>query len=153
MGPDGVGAYLLMFEKFGGFCKYSTQSSKLALTSGLAAGLDVGYAQLIRDGKVKVKQDVEPQATLRTPLSSPMVSSLPADMIYATSYRSIRDDLRRLFTDAVIDQTAPLWGIDEEGELRGCYRSSGSPGIDHSLVCGREFCDIEVLFETAGAQD
>jgi len=46
-----------------------------------------------------------------------------------TSYQSIRDDLRPLFTDAVIDQTGPLWGIDEEGELKGCYRASGYPGV------------------------
>ncbi|KAJ7162736.1 FAD/NAD-P-binding domain-containing protein [Mycena crocata] len=112
MGADGSGAYLLMFEKFGGFW------------------LDVGCAALIRDGKVKVKQGVGPVSYTEDSVVFTDGSSLPADaVIYATSYQSIRDDLRPLFTDAVIDQTSPLWGIDEEGELNGCYRSSGYPGL------------------------
>jgi len=112
MGPEGSGAYLLMFEKFGGFW------------------MDVGCAALIRDGKVKVKQGVEPASYTENTIVFTDGSSLPADVvIYATSYRSIRDDLRPLFTDAVIDKTDTLWGIDEEGELRGCYRSSGYPGL------------------------
>ncbi|KAJ7205782.1 hypothetical protein GGX14DRAFT_397480 [Mycena pura] len=41
----------------------------------------------------------------------------------------IRDDLRQLVTDEVIDRTSPVWGIDEEDELRGCYRSSGQPHL------------------------
>ncbi|KAF7352016.1 hypothetical protein MVEN_01163800 [Mycena venus] len=112
MGPDGAGAYLLMFEKFGGFW------------------LDVGCAALIRDGKVKVKQGVEPASYTEDSIVFTDGSAIETDVvIYATSYRSIRDDLRPLFTDAVIDQTSPLWGIDEEGELKGCYRSSGYPGL------------------------
>ncbi|KAF8182132.1 FAD/NAD-P-binding domain-containing protein [Mycena galopus ATCC 62051] len=110
MGPDGAGPYFLMFEKFG--------------------GLDVGCAQLIRDGKVKVKQGVEPTSYTEDSVVFSDGSVLSADVVvYATSYRSIRDDLRPLFTDAVIDQTSPLWGIDEEGELNGCYRSSGYNGL------------------------
>ncbi|KAJ7246808.1 dimethylaniline monooxygenase [Mycena haematopus] len=112
MGADGAGAYLLMFEKFGGFW------------------LDVGCAALIRDGKVKVKQGVEPTSYTEDAIVFSDGSSVETDVvIYATSYKSIRDDLRPLFTDAVIDQTSSLWGLDEEGELRGCYRSSGYPGL------------------------
>ncbi|KAJ7479282.1 FAD/NAD-P-binding domain-containing protein [Mycena latifolia] len=112
MGPEGAGAYLLMFEKFGGFF------------------LDVGCAALIRDGKVKIKQGVESVSYTEDSIVFTDGSSLPADVvIYATSYQSIREDLRPLFTDAVIDQTSPLWGLDEEGELKGCYRSSGYPGL------------------------
>ncbi|KAF7313083.1 hypothetical protein MKEN_00994100 [Mycena kentingensis (nom. inval.)] len=112
MGPDGAGAYLLMFERFGGFW------------------LDVGCAQLIRDGKVKVKQGVEPASFTANSIVFTDGSSLEADIVvFATSYKSIRDDLRPLFGDAVIDQTAPLWGLDDEGELKGCYHPSGYPHL------------------------
>ncbi|KAJ6627660.1 FAD/NAD-P-binding domain-containing protein [Mycena sp. CBHHK59/15] len=112
MGPDGSGAYVLMFEKFGGFW------------------IDVGCAKLIRDGRVKIKQGVEAVRFTENSLIFTDGSSLPADVvIYATSYQSIRDNMRALFTDRVIDQTSPLWGIDDEGEIRGCYRSSGHPGL------------------------
>ncbi|KAJ6604023.1 dimethylaniline monooxygenase [Mycena sp. CBHHK59/15] len=112
MGVDGAGPYLLMFERFGGFW------------------LDVGCAQLIREGKIAIKQGVEPASFTEDSIVFSDGSSLPADVvIYATAYQSIRDDMVPLFTDAVIDQTSVLWGLDEEGELRGCYRSSGYPGL------------------------
>ncbi|KAJ7049309.1 dimethylaniline monooxygenase [Mycena amicta] len=112
MGPDGAGAYLLMFERFGGFW------------------LDVGCAALIRDGKVKVKQGVEPASYTADSIVFTDGSALEADIVvFATSYNSIRDDLRPLFGDAVIDKTSPLWGLDDEGELKGCYRASGYPHL------------------------
>lgn len=46
-----------------------------------------------------------------------------------TSYENIRDNMRALFSDSVIDQTSPVWGVDDEGEIRGCYRASGHPGV------------------------
>ncbi|KAF7342826.1 hypothetical protein MSAN_01998600 [Mycena sanguinolenta] len=129
MGPEGAGPFLLMFEKFGGYCKYPRRRFRRVLTLS-TVGIDVGCAELIRQGKVKVKQGVEPRSYTEDSIVFSDGSALPADVvIYATSYRSIRDDLRPLFTDAVIDQTSPLWGLDEEGELNGCYRSSGHPGL------------------------
>ncbi|KAJ7267700.1 hypothetical protein B0H12DRAFT_1098444, partial [Mycena haematopus] len=37
--------------------------------------------------------------------------------------------MRGLFGDTVIDQTSFVWGLDGEGELNGCYRPSGYPGL------------------------
>ncbi|KAJ6608411.1 hypothetical protein B0H10DRAFT_2226822 [Mycena sp. CBHHK59/15] len=33
--------------------------------------------------------------------------------------------MRGLFGDSVIDQTSVVWGVDEEGELNGCYCRRG----------------------------
>jgi hypothetical protein len=41
--------------------------------------------------------------------------------------------MRGLFGDAVIDQTTTVWGVDEEGEINGCYRPSGYPGVSINL--------------------
>ncbi|KAF7310514.1 hypothetical protein HMN09_00594000 [Mycena chlorophos] len=112
MGVDGSGPFPLQFERFGGFW------------------LDVGCAALIREGKVKVKQGVEASHFTEDSLVFTDGEALPADVvIYATSYDSIRDNMRALFSDAVIDRTDVLWGLDAEGELRGCYRESGHPGL------------------------
>ncbi|KAJ6599793.1 dimethylaniline monooxygenase [Mycena vulgaris] len=112
MGSDGSGGYPLQFERFGGFW------------------IDVGCAALIRDGKIKIKQGVEAASFTEDSLVFTDGSSLPADVvIYATSYQNIRDNMRALFSDKVIDQTSPLWGVDDEGELRGCYRASGHSGL------------------------
>lgn len=37
--------------------------------------------------------------------------------------------MRGVFGDATIDRVGPVWGLDEEGELRGCYRPTGHPGV------------------------
>lgn len=37
--------------------------------------------------------------------------------------------MKRLFGDEIINQTEEVWGLDEEGELKGCYCPSGHPGV------------------------
>lgn len=54
--------------------------------------------------------------------------TLAAD-VYRTGYIDPRVSLRELFGADVIDQTDPMWGMDEEGEVLGCYRPSGYPGV------------------------
>ena len=36
---------------------------------------------------------------------------------------------RALFGDEIMDKTRAVWGLDEEGELRGVHRPSGYPGV------------------------
>ncbi|KAJ6497149.1 FAD/NAD-P-binding domain-containing protein [Mycena vitilis] len=91
---------------------------------------DVGCADLIRSGKVKIKHGVEIKRLEKNSVIFTDGSSLDADaIILATSCESIRDTMRGVFGDAIIDQTDPVWGVDEEGELRGVYRPSGYPNL------------------------
>ncbi len=60
-----------------------------------------------------------------------------------------------------IDRTSQVWGLDEEGELKGVYRQSGHPGVSPVdtlnasikcpvvLVCRRRSAPV-LLFQTAG---
>ncbi|KAF7353380.1 Flavin-binding monooxygenase [Mycena sanguinolenta] len=92
--------------------------------------LDVGCAELIRSGKVKIKQGVEIAGFAENSVVFTDESFLEADaVIFATSSESIRDTMRGLFGDSTIDQTDAVWGLDEEGELKGVYRPSGHPGL------------------------
>ncbi|KAJ7491732.1 FAD/NAD-P-binding domain-containing protein [Mycena galericulata] len=110
MGKDGSGQYPMIFERFG--------------------GLDVGVAEQIRSGRVKIKQGVEIARFTETSAVFTDGSSLELDaVIFATSYESIRDTMRGLFGDETINQTSVVWGTDEEGELNGCYRPTGHPGL------------------------
>ncbi|KAJ7078780.1 FAD/NAD-P-binding domain-containing protein [Mycena epipterygia] len=112
MGKDGSGQFPMFFERFGGYW------------------LDVGCGKLIGSGQVKIKHGVEIAKLTEHSVIFTDGSSLPADaIIFATGYESIRDTMRGLFGDSVIDQTGPVWGVDEEGEIRGCYHSSGHPGL------------------------
>ncbi|KAJ7184407.1 FAD/NAD-P-binding domain-containing protein [Mycena filopes] len=91
---------------------------------------DVGCAELIKTGKVKMKPGVEVARLEKDSVVFTDGSSVEADaVVLATSFKSIRDKMRSVFGDAIIDQTALVWGLDEEGEIRGCYRPSGHPGL------------------------
>ncbi|KAJ7168404.1 FAD/NAD-P-binding domain-containing protein [Mycena crocata] len=92
--------------------------------------LDVGCAELIRSGKVKVKQGVELAKFDYRGVLFTDGSCLDADAYFlGTSYEKIRDTMRGVFGDTIIDRVGPVWGLDEEGELRGCYRPTGHPGL------------------------
>ncbi|KAJ7088473.1 FAD/NAD-P-binding domain-containing protein [Mycena belliarum] len=115
MGKDGSGQYPMVFERFGGYW------------------LDVGAAKLISSGRVKVKQGVEIARFTEDSTVFTDGTSLPIDaVIFATSYQSISDTMRPVFGDALMDQTGPVWGVDEEGEINGCYRPTGHPGFWHA---------------------
>ncbi|KAF7350597.1 Flavin-binding monooxygenase [Mycena sanguinolenta] len=112
MGKDGSGQYVMYHERFGGFW------------------VDVGAANLIRTGAIKIKHGVEIARFTRNSAVFTDGSSLEIDaVVFATSHQSMRDTMRGLFGDAVMDQTSVVWGVDEEGELNGCYRPSGYPGL------------------------
>ncbi|KAJ7164213.1 FAD/NAD-P-binding domain-containing protein [Mycena filopes] len=111
-GKDGSGQYPMIYERFGGYW------------------LDVGLADYIRSGRVKIKQGVEIARFTETSAVFTDGTSVEIDaVIFATSYESIRETMRGLFGDAVINQTSAVWGTDEEGELNGAYRPSGHPGL------------------------
>ncbi|KAF7350590.1 Flavin-binding monooxygenase [Mycena sanguinolenta] len=113
MGKDGGGQYPMFFERFGGYI------------------YDVGITDMIRSGQVKIKQGVEIARFTKNSAMFTDGSSLEIDtVVFATSYENIRNTMRRLFGDAVMDQTSTVWGVDEEeGEINGCYRPTGYPHL------------------------
>ncbi|KAF8076714.1 FAD/NAD-P-binding domain-containing protein [Lyophyllum atratum] len=112
MGPGGSGLGLLVAERAGGYW------------------IDVGCAQLISSGKVKIKQGVEPERFLEDAIVFNDGSILRADVvIFATGYHFIHETSKETFGEETIGRTGPVWGLDEEGEIRGCYRPSGHPGL------------------------
>jgi len=112
MGKDGSGQHFLIFERAGGFW------------------IDVGCGPLIGTGKVKVKQGVEIKRFTEKGVVFTDDSELDAEVVvFATGYLDPRQSLKEIFGANAIDQTSPLWGLDDEGEIRGAYRPSGHPGI------------------------
>ncbi|KAK0238271.1 FAD/NAD-P-binding domain-containing protein [Armillaria nabsnona] len=112
MGQDGSGQFPMVFQRFGGYW------------------IDVGCAELIISGRVKVKQGVELQRYLSDGVVFTDGSKLDADVvIYATGYHNIRDTIKGMFGEAIMERTSQIWGLDEEGELNGCFKPSGYPGL------------------------
>lgn len=111
-GEDGSGLFMKYLRRGGGYY------------------IDVGAADLIADGKIKVKQGVGITRFTKDGLEFQDGSSLPADIVVlATGYDNMRESARQLFGDEVADQVTPVWGLDRDGEVRTMWRRSGHPGL------------------------
>ncbi|KAF7355516.1 hypothetical protein MSAN_01468600 [Mycena sanguinolenta] len=92
--------------------------------------LDVGTSKLIADGKIKLKNDSLIQRFTPTGLKFENGSELPADVIvFATGVGDVRDNIRKVCGDTLTDKCKVIWGLDEEGEINGCWRDLGIPGL------------------------
>ncbi|KIK62726.1 hypothetical protein GYMLUDRAFT_260000 [Collybiopsis luxurians FD-317 M1] len=110
-GPNGAGLLPLVYENFGGYW------------------MDVGCAEYVISGKIKVKSGTGIKKFSENTLVLDDGSALEADVvIFATGYVNIRNIMNKIFGD-VMDQTGPVYGVDEEGEMRGGYRPTGHPGL------------------------
>ncbi|KAI0775917.1 FAD/NAD-P-binding domain-containing protein [Trametes elegans] len=115
MGPEGQGIYLLTLERAGG---------------ALDAWMDKGGADMIGDGRIKVKNGIFPQRFSKNGLIMSDGSELSADVvIFATGFVHMREANAELLGEEVLNQTDAVYGLDEEGEIKGSYRPSGYPRL------------------------
>ena len=92
--------------------------------------LNVGCSQLLADGRIKLLQ-------YRDIVRFTAAGALLADgrthgadvVVLATGYLGQQEVVRRLFGDAVAERVGPIWGYDEEGELRNMWRRTAQPGL------------------------
>ena len=63
------------------------------------------------------------------------VDAHPCHALPSTGYANMREVNAALFGQDVIDKTDEVYGLDEEGELRGSYRPSGYPGVNSFTWC------------------
>lgn len=112
--------------------------------------IDVGCAELIINGQVKVEygsevDHLEPSKVILkigTKLDADSIILACAPFVYPISYiwltdpwesrtgwKGVRTKLRDTFGDDVIDRTDEVWGTDENGEIRAGYKPSGQPGV------------------------
>ncbi len=111
-GEDGSGLFMLYLRRGGGYY------------------IDVGCSQLIADGKIAIKQGDGIRRITADSIEFNDGSSLRADVIVlATGYTNMREKARALLGDQIADQVKPIWGLDDEGELRTIWRESGHPGL------------------------
>ncbi|THH30494.1 hypothetical protein EUX98_g3702 [Antrodiella citrinella] len=112
MGPDGAGQLLMVWERCGGYW------------------VDKGGAKLIANGGIKVKQGHEATAYTKTGLQFADGTELEADsVIFAIGYTNVREVAKKIFGEEAIKRTGEVYGLDDEGELKGSFRPSGHPGL------------------------
>jgi len=54
-------------------------------------------------------------------------------VVFATGHTGFPDTVRVTFGEKWVKQMSTMWSLDEEGELKGCYRESGIPNM-HFMV-------------------
>ncbi|CAK7274517.1 hypothetical protein SEPCBS119000_006212 [Sporothrix epigloea] len=110
-GHHGTGLFFKYFQRAGGYY------------------IDVGASQLIAEGKIKIKSGQAVSRVTEDGVELADGTHLSADVVvFATGYQNMRTKTRELFGDKLADQTRDVWGLDQEGELRSAWRSSGQPG-------------------------
>lgn len=108
---------------------------------------DSGASSLIADGRIKIKNGTQISRITETGIAFEDGTETVADVIiFATgcvSYLSYplslinaflslgdaRDTVREICGDDVASRCTPIWGLDEEGELNGCWKEFGVPRL------------------------
>lgn len=111
LGPNNAGLTPIVLERAGGYY------------------FDKGCLQLIVDGDVAVERGEIARFDEHAVVLSDG-SVVEADLVvFATGYTGLRDYVTPILGEKVMAEVGPIWGLDEEGEIRGAYRPSGHPKL------------------------
>ena len=82
---------------------------------------------MIVDGKIKLKSNSGGiQQFTEDALIAEDGSKVEADVVlFATGYGDARNPIREIVGEELGQKITPIWGLDEEGELRTCWKEIG----------------------------
>ncbi|KAJ7492073.1 hypothetical protein FB451DRAFT_1501505 [Mycena latifolia] len=98
---------------------------------------DIGACDAISRGEIKIKSDAKIASITPTGIAFSDGTTLDADVIvYATGFeKDSRTSAAAVVGAEQAEALEPVWGLDREGEVRGCWRPSGH---DHIWFQGGE---------------
>jgi cation diffusion facilitator CzcD-associated flavoprotein CzcO len=106
--PDGTGFHMKYLRRGGGYY------------------INVGCSDLIADGEIAIVQARDTDGFAPSGLRMRDGRVVPAELVVlATGYENQQESVRRLLGDAVADKVGPIWGFDEDHELRNMWRPTG----------------------------
>jgi hypothetical protein len=89
-----------------------------------------GGSEMIANGDIKVKQGEIASFGTDTEVTFKDGSKENFDVIvFATGYTGFPDTIRETIGGNYAETFNPVWGLDEEGEIRGVARESGIPNF------------------------
>lgn len=93
--------------------------------------IDVGCSKLITEGKIKMKQGVSIKEFTEDGviLSDGSLIDNVAVVVLATGYSNMKDTAINIFGEKVGKRLNPIWGLDDEGEIKTIWRDSGHPNF------------------------
>ena len=120
-GPDGSGLFMKYLRRGSGYY------------------IDVGASELVANGSVKLKSNVNIQKINPKSVTLTDGTELPADLlVYATGYGSMNNWLADLMTPEIADKVGKVWGLGSdtpkdpgpwEGELRNMWKPNNVPHL------------------------
>lgn len=129
-GPHSAGFFIKYLERGGGMDHLSPGPRAINSDVFLGYYLDVGASELIASGKIKIKQGQEIKRILPHGIEFADGQVLEADeIVLATGYGDMRTVARKILGDELAQGLKPVWGFDEEGEIRSMWRRSGRDGV------------------------
>ncbi|KAG2134790.1 hypothetical protein DEU56DRAFT_888390 [Suillus clintonianus] len=112
LGPEGAGLSALVYERGGGFY------------------INTGASDRIIDGSIKLKSGCSVGHFTTHGLALDDGTELQADVvIFATGFGNLHDSVRLVCGEEVAQKVGPLFGLDNEGEVRGVWKDSGHEGL------------------------
>lgn len=85
---------------------------------------------MIIDRKIKLKTRTCLASFTPTGLKFTDGSELDADVVvFATGYADPRESMRPILGEAVAVDLPRIWGLNDEGEINGCWRELGREGL------------------------
>jgi cation diffusion facilitator CzcD-associated flavoprotein CzcO len=112
LGEDATGFQLLYLRGAGGYY------------------IDVGCSQLIIQGKIPVIQADNMDRFVADGLRMNDGHIIPCDLVVlATGFQNMQESIRGMFGDEVADRVGPIWGFDDEGNMRNIWTRTAQEGF------------------------
>jgi cation diffusion facilitator CzcD-associated flavoprotein CzcO len=100
------------------------------LTRGGGYYFNVGCADLVASGAIRLKQFADIDAFTAEGVRMKNGDALAADLIVlATGYKPQEHLVRKLLGEGVAARVGPIWGFGDGQELRNMYARTGQPGL------------------------
>ncbi|AQW46739.1 flavin-containing monooxygenase [Streptomyces violaceusniger] len=100
------------------------------MTRGGGYYLNVGCSELIISQEIGLIQFADADGFTAQGLRMSDGTVVKADLVVlATGYQSQQEGVRRLMGDEVADAVGPIWGYDDEGEVRNMWRRTAQRGL------------------------
>ena len=121
------------------------------LTRGGGYYFNVGCSDMVAEGKIALKQFADIESFVADGARMRDGETLRADLVVlATGYKGQEHLVRKLFGDDIAARVGPIWGFDDEQELRNMFVRTRQPGL---VVHRRQPRAVPHLFEVPRAAD
>jgi hypothetical protein len=92
--------------------------------------IDVGCSELLIDRKIGLIQAEDTDRFVPGGLQMKNGSLQPLDLVVlATGFESMSESIRSLLGDRVADRVGPVWGFDEDDNLRNMWKRTAQKGL------------------------